>query len=123
MKEERLKAIRIENEIWIVYIGIIILSWLANSKEKKYILYNDLNSKCEYQKLIIIIFTILLFIYYYFVNDSYNSVKNLNNYDSNKKKVLTYASFIGSFLVLISGIIFLGIAITDENIDTEIAFN
>ena len=40
-----------------------------------------------------------------------------------KKVLLRYASFIGSFLILISGIIFLIIAIVDDNIDTEIAFN
>lgn len=34
-KIERLKDIKTENLIWIVYIGIILLSWYGNSKEKK----------------------------------------------------------------------------------------
>ena len=38
-------------------------------------------------------------------------------------KTLTYASFIASLLVLISGILFLTIIILDEDIDVEIAFN
>ena len=71
----------------------------------------------------ILIFSILLIIYYYFAKESYIDIKELNNSDTEKKKILTYASFIGSLLILISGIIFLGIAITDDNIDTEIAFN
>ncbi len=121
--EERLKEIKAENNIWVIYIGIIILSWISNSKEKKYILYNDLKSKKEYRELLIIIFTILLLVYYYFFVDSYNSVKGLNESDSAKKKNLTYLSFVGSTLILISGIIFLFIAIVDDNIDTEIAFN
>ena len=50
-------------------------------------------------------------------------VKDLNNNDTKKKKILTYASFIGSALILLSGIIFLMIAIVDEEIDVEIAFN
>ena len=120
---DRLKEINIENNIWVIYIGIIILSWIANSKEKNFILFNDLKSKKEYQELLIFIFTVLLCVYYYFFYDSYKSVKELKNNDSNKKKNLTYASFVGSTLILISGIIFLGIAILDENIDTEIAFN
>lgn len=120
---ERLKEIKIENNIWVIYIGIIILSWIANSKEKKFVLYNDLKSKKEYRELLIIIFTILLCVYYYFFNDSYKSIKELKSNDSDKKKNLTYASFIGSTLILISGIIFLGVAILDEDIDTEIAFN
>jgi len=119
----RLKDIKIENYIWIIYIGIIILSWYANSKEEDFIISKNENSKKEYQALIILIFTILLFIYYYFTVDSYGDLKELTPFDSKKKIVLRYASFVGSFLILISGIIFLIIAILDDNIDTEIAFN
>lgn len=122
-KIERLEDIKIENFIWIIYIGIIIISWYANSKEKKYILYNDEKSKKQYQNLMILIFTILLIIYYYFTKESYDDIKNLKYNDTNKKILLTYLSFIGSFLILLSGIIFLLIAVLDENIDTEIAFN
>lgn len=119
----RLKGIKIENYIWIIYIGIIVLSWYANSKEKDFIINKNENSKKEYQALMILIFTILLFIYYYFTIDSYDDVKELTPLDSKKKIILRYASFVGSFLILISGIIFLIIAILDDNIDTEIAFN
>lgn len=119
----RLKDIKIENYIWIIYIGIIVLSWYANSKEKDFIINKNENSKKEYQALMILIFTILLFIYYYFTIDSYYDVKELTPLDSKKKIILRYASFVGSFLILISGIIFLIIAILDDNIDTEIAFN
>lgn len=120
---DRLKEIKIENFIWVIYIGIILLSWYANKKEKEYFLYNDLKSKAEYRNLLILIFTVLLLIYLYFTKDSYEDVKELNAFDSNKKKTLTYASFIGSILILISGILFLIIAIADEDIDTEIAFS
>lgn len=122
-KLDRLNDIKIENFIWIIYIGIILLSWYANSKEKNFILYNDNKSKKEYQGLMILIFSILLIVYLYFTKDSYDDIKKLSKYDSKKKRDLTYASFIGSLLITISGIIFLTIAITDDNIDTEIAFN
>lgn len=69
-KNERLKDIKTENLIWVIYIGIIVLSWYANSKEKHFILYEDNKSKKEYQKLIILIFTILVIAYYYFAKDS-----------------------------------------------------
>ena len=122
-KKERLKDIKTENLIWVVYIGIIILSWYANNKEKHFVLYKDDKSRKEYQQLMVLIFTILLIIYYYFTKSSYSDCKELTTFDSEKKKILTYASYIGSLLILISGIIFLGIAITDDKIDTEIAFN
>lgn len=122
-KFDRLEDIKIENFVWIIYIGIIALSYYANSKEKNFILYGDEKSKKEYQELLILIFTILLFVYYYFAKDSYDDLKNLTKFDSNKKVALHYASFVGSLLILISGIIFLCIAILDEDIDVELAFN
>ena len=91
----RLKDIKVENYIWIIYIGIIVLSWYANSKEKDFIINKNENSKKEYQALMILIFTILLFIYYYFTIDSYDDVRELTSLDSKKKFVLRYASFVG----------------------------
>lgn len=121
--KDRLKDIKIENFVWLVYIFIIILSYYANYKEKNFILYNDEKSKREYQNLLVLIFSILLIIYFYFAYSSYEDIKELKYYDTTKKKNLTYASFIGSFLILISGIIFWIIAILDEEIDVELAFN
>lgn len=122
-KFDRLQDIRIENYIWVIYIIIIFISWYANSKEKKFILYNDEVSRREYQNLLVLIFSILLIIYYYFTKSSYDDLNELTINDSNKKIILTYASFIASLLILISGMIFLTIAIMDEEIDVELAFN
>ena len=120
---EKLKRIKIENYVWVIYIGIIILSWYANYKEKYYLLYNDQKSKREYRNLLILIFSFLIVVYFYFTKEGYEDIKNLNIYDSLRKRKLTYASFVGSVLILISGFIFLTIAILDEDIETEIAFN
>lgn len=122
-KYERLNDIKTENFIWIIYIGIIILSYYSNYKEKQFILYNDLKSKREYQNLIILIFAILTFIYMFFVKSSIKNIQKLNIYDTNKKKILSYDELTASSLVLISGIIFLIIAILDDDIDIELAFN
>ncbi len=122
-KLKRLEDIKIENIVWIIYIGIIILSWYANSKEKKYLLYNDLISKKEYQNLLILIFTILVIIYFYFAKSGYEDILNLTSYDSPKKQMLTKFAFIGSFLILVSGIIYLILAILDDEIEIELAFN
>ena len=122
-KFDRLQDIRIENYIWVIYIIIIFISWYANSKEKKFILYNDQVSRREYQNLLVLIFSILLIIYYYFTKSSYDDLNELTINDSNKKIILTYVSFIASLLILISGMIFLTIAIMDEEIDVELAFN
>ncbi len=118
----KLKEIQIENYIWIIYIGIIILSWYANFLEKKYFLFKDLISKKKYREVMITIFLILTIIYFYFLKSSYDDLKNLNTDDS-KKKELVILSFIGSLFVFFSGLIFLYILYKDENLDVEIAFN
>ncbi len=121
--EDRLREIDEENVIWIIYLGIIALSYYANYKEVKYLMTNNQKEKEEYRTLMIIIFTILVIVYFHFAKDSYDSINKLVDTDTEKKKTLTYASFIASLLVLISGILFLTIIILDEDIDVEIAFN
>jgi len=120
---DRLRELKTEDFIWIIYIGIIIMSWYSNSLERKYFLYNDLISREKYRKIIIIIFAILIVVYIYFLKDSIESIKKLKESDSNKTKYLTYLSFLGSLLIAISGFIFLYIAILDEDVDVELAFN
>ena len=123
MNYDKIKQIDIENFIWVIYIGIIILSWYSNSLEKNYYINNDFISRDKYRKILIFIFTILVIVYFYFLKSSYNDLVNLNYYDSDKKKTLVYLSFIGSLLIFISGIIFLYIAYSDEELNVEIAFN
>ena len=71
----------------------------------------------------IFIFYILIVDYLYFLKDSYDDLKDINPYDSDKKKNLLSLSFIGSLLILISGFIFLYIAYQDEELDVELAFS
>lgn len=121
--DDKLKQIKMENYIWIIYIGIIVLSYISNYYEKRYYLFSDLLSKKKYHDLLVIIFLILVFIYIYFFNGALNDLINLSYSDSKNKKRFVKLSFLGSLFVLLSGFIFLYIAINDENIDVEIAFN
>lgn len=120
---EKLKDIEVENFIWIIYLLIIFLSYYSNSLEKKYYLNNDLESKEKYRKILIFIFTVLVIIYMYFLKDAYDGVKDLKPNDSTKKKALITLSFLASLLIVISGFIFLYIAIEDEDLNVELAFN
>lgn len=121
--DKKLKQLKIEDFIWIIYIGIIFMSWYANSLERKYFIFNDKNSQEKYRKTMIIIFSILVIIYLYVLKGSYDDLKNINVFDSEEKKKLLFMSFIGSLLVAISGFIFLYIILEDEEINVEIAFN
>jgi len=120
---DRLKSIKIENLIWIIYIGIIILSYYSNYLEKDYLIFNNEFSKDKYRKIIIFIFTILVIVYFYFLSDSYKSIEKIDFSNISKNNQLEILSFIGSLLVFISGIIFLHIAINDKDLNVELAFN
>ncbi len=121
--EKRLKQINIEDFIWTIYIGIIILSFYSNKVEKKYFIYNNIKDKKKYQEINIIIFSILLVVYLYFLKSSFDDIKSLNKSDTIKKKKLVYLSFLASCFITISGFIFLYIALSDKDLDIELAFN
>lgn len=126
MSEEiknKLNFITIEDYIWIIYLGIIFMSWYSNSLERDYYLHNNLKSKKKYQDIMIGIFTILLIIYLFFLYSAYQDYKNLKPTDSKHKKEFVTMSFIASILLVISGIIFLYIAIKDNELYVELAFN
>ena len=120
---ERLKELKNEEIIWIIYIGIIIFSFISNNYERKYFYTKDNKYKNKYRNIMILIFSILIIVYLYFLKDSIDSIKELKQTDSKKKKQLTYLSFLASLFIAISGFIYLYIAFSDEDIDVEIAFN
>lgn len=121
--DKKLKQLKIEDCIWLIYIGIIFMSWYANSLERKYFVINDLEARENYRKIMILIFSVLIIVYLYFLKDSYDDLKSIKHYDTYEKKNLTNLSFIGSLLIAISGFIFLYIAIKDEELNVELAFN
>jgi len=121
--EERIKELNIEDFIWTIYIGIIFLSFYSNNIERKYFLSKEKKFKVKYRTINIIIFSILLIVYLYFLNSSINDLKKLKQSDNEAKKKLIYLSFIASLCITISGLIFLYIALKDQNLDVELAFN
>ena len=120
---KKLQELKIEDFIWLIYIGIIFFSWYSNSLERDYFINKNIKSKDKYQKIMIGIFSILVIVYLYFLIDSYDSLKSLKDTDSSKTKKLTSLSFIASVLIFISGLIFLYVSIEDNTLDVEVAFN
>ena len=120
---KKMNQLKIEDFIWAVYIGIIFMSWYSNSQEREYYLKGDEKFKCRYRSIIILIFTILLFVYVYFLKDSFDELMSLKSTDTEERKKLVLLSFIGSLFICISGAIFLYIALQDEDLNVELAFN
>lgn len=120
--EKRLKQINIENNIWLIYLIIIGLSFYSNKLEKDYFINKNIISKETYRKINTIIFIVLILVYSYFEEDAINSFfKNQNK--TSKQKQYDTLILIASTTILISGFIFLYIILDDKNLDTEIAFN
>ena len=119
---KRLKQINIENNIWLIYIIIIGLSFYSNKLEKDYFINHNINSKESYREINTIIFIVLIFVYSYFEKDAIESFFNNINKTSKQKQYDTLI-LIASTAILISGFIFLYIILDDKNLDSEIAFN
>ena len=121
--KNRLEELKIEDFIWIIYIGIIFLSWFSNHLERKYFLNNDLEARDKYRSIITLIFSVLTIVYIYFLKESYEDLKNLKETDTQERKILIFLSFLASLFIFLSGIIYLYIALKDENLEVELAFN
>ena len=121
--DEKLKELSIEDFIWVIYIGIIFLSWYSNGLERKYYLNKDMTSLKKYRNVMIIIFSILSVVYFYFLESAFEDVRNLKDNDSDEKKKLVCLAFFGALCVFISGVVFLYVAYMDHDLNVELAFN
>lgn len=120
---EIIKEIETENFVWIIYLFIIGLSFLANKFEKDYYINGNIDDKEKYRIINIFIFSVVLVIYIYFFKENIKSVNKLNCNDSYEKIMFNKLNLLATFLIVIAGIIYLYIAIKDKNLETEIAFN
>ena len=91
----KLDQLNMEDAIWVIYIGIICLSWYSNILEKNYFIYNDNESKEEYRKIMVLIFGVLVIIYFYFLKSAVDDINKIRANDSKERKKLLYLSFIG----------------------------
>ncbi len=118
---ERIKDTRIEDFIFIIYYLIITLSLYSNKIERDYLYTGNDYDRTRYRILLYIIFGIAFLVYLYYTIDSYKTLKEVSYDDENRK--LYELSFLASFLVLISGCIYLYIISNDEEARVELAFN
>lgn len=118
--EEKLKKIRMEDYIWIIYIGIFCLSLYSNVIERQYIIYKDEKDKEKFRNLNIFILSIAFITSIYFVYDHYKDVQNLKQTDSEEKIFLNYYTLVGSILAMLGAFIFLSASTVDNGSDVEV---
>ena len=117
----RLKRLKNEDFIWIIYFFIAAFAIFSNKLEREYILNNNNVAYKKSKTINIILFLVAFFIYLYFVllftQDLNNMEKNFNN----EKYRNTFLQLIAALLFLIGGIIYLVEAISERDIE-EVGF-
>lgn len=117
---DRIKSTQIEDYIFIIYYVLITLSLYSNKIEREYLITNNHEKKEEYRILLFIIFGIAFLVYLYYFISSFDDLKKCNNHHSYK---LNELSALASFLVLVSGSLYLYIIFSDNDLSVELAFN
>ena len=119
--ENRLKEINIEDIVFVIFIIIIIMSYIANEFEKKYFIYRNDKDKKIYYYLQIIIFLIVVAVNVYYVYISYLEVESLKCKEYSNKKKYAQLDLVAGLFALVASSIILYIAIDDKNINAEIS--
>lgn len=119
---KKLKQLKTEDFIWIIYFFIAAFAILSNSYERKYLLNKQNIEAYKKEKTInITVFIVVFFIYLYFVlliSQDLNSMeKNFNNPNYRN----TFLKLIASLLFLVGGAIFIFQEINSNELD-EIGF-
>ena len=119
---KKLKQLKTEDFIWIIYFFISAFAILSNNYERKYLLNKQNIEAYKKEKTInITVFIVVFFIYLYFVlliSQDLNSMeKNFNNPNYRN----TFLKLIASLLFLVGGAIFIFQEINSNELD-EIGF-
>lgn len=105
--EEKLKRLRNEDFIWIVYFFIVIFALFSNQLDRRYLLNKDIESYRREKTINIAIFFVAFFIYLYFVLLLTEDLGAMKKNFKNKKYRATFIQLIAALLFLIGGAIYL----------------
>lgn len=118
--EKKLKRLKNEDIIWIIYFFIVIFALYSNKLDRDYLLKKDRDAYKREKSINITIFFIAFFIYLYFLllltEDLGNMEKNLD--DPNYRS--TFIQLIAAILFLIGGAIYLINEITRKDDDLDV---
>ena len=117
----RLKRLKTEDFIWIIYFFIAAFAILSNDFEKDYIKTNNITSFRKSKNINIVLFFIAFFIYLYFVLLFTKDLSNMERNFNNPKYRNTFLQLIASLLFLIGGAIYLIQEVISYD-NTEIGF-
>ncbi len=101
---KEIEQIDFEKIIWIAIAISALLTLYADSLQKKYLLYNDINDQLTAKQIYFILLIVSIIIYTYFLIRNYS---DLQEYKNTKKEELYNLRFIASLLFVIGTILLL----------------
>lgn len=111
----RLKKLRNEDIIWIIYFFISAFAILSNHLDRVFIETKDINAYHKEKGINITIFIIAFFIYLYFVLSITKDLGHMEQNFNDEKYRHTFLQLIAALLFLIGGIIYLYLEITTND--------
>ncbi len=103
-ENEKIKEIRIEDFIWVIYFFIAIFAIISDQLELDDIYKHSKRNNAKVRTINLTILTIAFLIYIYFVYRSYKRIGNLKATATRKEVIAAHASLISSLLFIAAGI-------------------
>lgn len=111
----KLKLLRNEDIIWLIYYFIVTFALISNRLEKNYLLNNEnVQSRNTSRKINTTLLIIAFFIYLYFTVVAFQDIELLKQNSTKKEVRISYERLITNLIFLAGGILAI-IADLDEN--------
>lgn len=117
----KLKLLKEEDFIWLIYFFIIIFALISNKYERNYVLFNNTNDINKSKKINTTILVIAFCIYLYFVIVTINNFDLLKRNSNNKEVRVAFERLIANILFLVAGAFALYADYDSNTIGTDIA--
>lgn len=118
--EKKLKRLKNEDIIWIVYFFIVVFALYSNKLDRDYLLKKDKDAYKREKSINITIFFIAFFIYLYFLLLLTEDLGNMEKNFDNPNYRSTFIQLIAAILFLIGGAIYLINEITRKDDDLDV---
>lgn len=105
--EKKLKRLKNEDLIWIIYFFIVVFALYSNKLDRDYLLKKDKDAYKREKSINITIFFIAFFIYLYFLLLLTEDLGNMEKNFDNPNYRSTFIQLIAAILFLIGGAIYL----------------
>lgn len=118
--EKKLKRLKNEDIIWIIYFFIVVFALYSNKLDRDYLLKKDRDAYKREKSINITIFFIAFFIYLYFLLLLTEDLGNMEKNFDNPNYRSTFIQLIAAILFLIGGAIYLINEITRKDDDLDV---